>query len=96
MYDSISLVLVLRTGRVLRWRPGVARSSTRFEKVAGGASHLEGEVHEFRDDAVAAVPVLVRVLVSASRGIEVCVCVCVCVISVSDTLRLEDSLWHCF
>ena len=53
----------------------------RLSKSQEGANHREGEVHEFRDDTVAAVSVLVRVLMKASRGVEVCVylCVCVCV-----------------
>ena len=32
---------------------------------------MEGEVHEFRDDAVGAVAVLVRELVGAFRGVKV-------------------------
>ena len=71
-------IVGLRAGQVSRgrhWRPKVAPSpferSSRSQRFAGWANHREGEVHEFRDYAVAAVSVLVRELVGALLRVQV-------------------------
>ena len=69
------------SGAMVRFRggvtgdPGLRVLRPGFQKITafrpGGANRREGEVHEFRDYAVAAVSVLVRELVGALRVVQV-------------------------